>query len=435
MNSDAPLGSLVERDARCIWHPFTQHASDGAPIPVVGAKDAWLELEDGRRVLDGISSWWTSLHGHGRPEFAKALAEQAERLDHVLFAGTTHEPAVRLAERVTALAPAPLNRCFYSDNGSTAVEVALKMAYQAQAQRGEGHRNLFLALEGSYHGDTFGAMAVGDPVPYFTAFTDLLFEVRRVAPRAEALDAIFEREGARLAAMIVEPRVQGAAGMRFHDDRFLVRARELTKQHGAYLIADEVMTGFGRTGRPFACQHSGIEPDLMSLAKGLTGGVMPLSATLATDEIFEAFLSSDRSQAFFHGHSFTGHPLGCAVALASLDLFEKEQTPDRLERAGRRMAASLDERLGERSLHHNLRQLGGIVAFDLGPEGSDATRYGKLAPALRARAIERGALLRPLGEVVYLLPPACTTDPELDQLCNVAVELAELADQLARPSA
>ena len=194
------------------------------------------------------------------------------------------------------------------------------------------------------------------------------------------------------------------------------------------------MTGFGRTGRPFACQHSGIEPDLMSLAKGLTGGIMPLSATLATDEIFESFLSSDRSRAFFHGHSFTGHPLGCAVALASLDLFEKERTPDRLERAGRCMAAGLDERLGERSLHHNLRQLGGIVAFDLGPEGSDAARYGKLAPALRARAIERGALLRPLGDVVYLLPPACTTEPELDQLCDVAVELAELADQLAKPS-
>lgn len=433
MRTTSTQASLVERDARCIWHPFTQHASAQSPIPVQRAKDAWLHLEDGRRILDGISSWWTCLHGHGRAEFATALAEQAERLDHVLFAGTTHEPGVRLAERITDLAPGDLTRCFYSDNGSTAVEVALKMAYQAQAQRGERHRNLFLALEGGYHGDTFGAMAVGDPAPYFQAFTDLLFEVRRVEPRAEALDEVFERDGSRLAAMIVEPRVQGAAGMRFHDDRFLIRARELTREHGAYLIADEVMTGFGRTGRTFACEHSGIEPDLVSLAKGLTGGIMPLSATLATEEIFEAFLSSDSARAFFHGHSFTGHPLGCAVALASLDLLEREGTPQLLERAGQHMLAGLRERLGESGLHHNLRQLGGIVAFDLGPDGSKAEAYSALAPRLRELAIERGALLRPLGDAVYLLPPACITTGELDMLADVATELATQSAKLVHP--
>ena len=289
-------------DARRCWHPYTQHALDRDPLPVVGARGAWLELAGGRRVLDGISSWWAVLHGHGEPALVAAMAEQAARLDHVLFAGCAHEPAARLAEELVAVAPAGLSRVFYSDDGSTAVEVALKAAYLVQQRRGETRRTRFLALAGGYHGDTFGAMAVGDPVPFFRELAPLLFDVARAEPEIAALEALFAAHGERAAALVIEPLVQGAAGMRPVPPDVVRAARRLCDAHGVLLVADEVMTGFGRTGHLFACDGAGVAPDLLCLAKGLGGGVFPIAATLASEPVYDAFLAADRARAFFHGH-------------------------------------------------------------------------------------------------------------------------------------
>lgn len=419
---------LRARDARSLWHPYTPHGADAAPLAVAGAHGARLVLEDGRELVDAISSWWTCLHGHGHPRLVEALRRQAETLDHVLFAGATHEPAVRLAEELLALAPSGLARVFYSDDGSTAVEVALKIAYQAWVHAGEPQRTVFVALEHGYHGDTFGAMAVGDPVPFFEPFAPFAFEVRRVPPRAEALEATLAQLGPRACAVLLEPLVQGAAGMRFHDVAFLRAARVACDAHGVPLIADEVMTGFGRTGRTFACEHAGITPDLLCIAKGLTSGMLPLAATLATERLFEAFLSSDRSRFFPHGHSMTANPIGCAVALASLELLREERTPDKLEALGHALFEELAD-LAERPHVHDLRQRGGIVAFDLAPPPGEPAGYlSSLTPRLRALAVEHGVLLRPLGNVVYALPPACTDANERARIAEGMRALALAAD-------
>ena len=415
--------SLLERDRRHLWHPYTQHALEDPPLAVARARGSWLELEDGRRLLDGISSWWTCLHGHGHPRLVAALREQAERLDHVLFAGATHEPAVRLAEALRAVAPPGLARVFYSDDGSTAVEVALKIARQAWVHAGEPQRTVFVALEGGYHGDTFGAMAVGDPRPFFAPFEPLLCEVRRVPPRAEALEAALDELGTRACAVIVEPLVQGAGGMRFHPPAFLRAARAACDARGLYLIADEVMTGFGRTGTLFACEQAGIAPDLLCLAKGLTGGMLPLAATLATEGLFEAFLSDERARALAHGHSMTASPLGCAVALASLGLARETRIERRLDAIGARLEAGLAELAGEPRVR-DLRRLGGIVALDLVPPPGEAAGYhAAMGLRLRRAAIEHGVLLRPLGSVLYAMPPASTTEEEADLLAGALVAL------------
>ena len=412
---------LVERDRRCVWHPYTQHALEHDPLPVVAARGALLELADGRVLIDAISSWWTSLHGHGHPRLVAAIAEQARRLDHVLFAGATHEPAVELAERLVELAPPGLARVFYSDDGSTAVEVALKIVRQAWVQRGEPGRTVFVALEGGYHGDTFGAMALGAGGPFFRAFEPLLFGVERAPPVDGAVDAALERLGARAAAVVVEPLVQGAGGMRMHGAELARSIRAACDRHGVPLIADEVMTGFGRTGALFACSKAGLRPDLLCLAKGLTGGLLPLAATLATDELYAAFLAEDRSRALFHGHSFTANPIACALANASLDLCAEDDVPGRLEAIGARIEGRLRERLGARASGLALRRTGGIVALDLPGDG------GWLAGdplALRARAIELGVLLRPLGNVVYALPPACTSEAQCASIADAIGRLA-----------
>ena len=299
---------LPRRDQRHLWHPYTQHGVDKEPLPVVGARGAWLELADGRNILDGISSWWSILHGHGQPELVEAMQDQARRLDHVLFAGATHEPAVALAEELLALTPGDLSRVFYSDNGSTAVEVALKMVLHHHVHAGAPERRVFIALEGSYHGDTFGAMSVGDPDPFFEPYRPLLFEAPRIPPEPEALVTAVRELGDRAAGFLVEPLVQGAAGMRIHTPEFLQHARRVCDQHELPFIADEVMTGFGRTGSLFACERAGIAPDLLCIAKGLTGGMMPLAATLATERIFESFLHHERSRFFPHGPTWPAPP-------------------------------------------------------------------------------------------------------------------------------
>ncbi len=421
-------GDLLARDARRVWHPYTQHGAEAAPLAVVAARGSLLVLADGRELVDGISSWWTCLHGHGHPRLVAAAERQARQLDHVLFAGATHAPAVRLAEQLLAVAPPGLSRVFYSDNGSTAVEVALKMVVQAWVHAGEAQRTVFVALEGSYHGDTFGAMAVSDPEPFFEPFRPLLFEVRRVPPVATALEAALDELGQRAAGVVIEPLVQGAAGMRMHPAAFVRAARAACDARDLPLVADEVMTGFGRTGALFACAKAGVSPDLMCLAKGLTSGMLPLAATLTTERLFEAFLSSDRSRFFPHGHSMTANPIGCAVALESLSLCREEATPDRLDGIGRRIEAGVAE-VAETERVLALRRTGGIVALELRPPAGDRPGYlADLVPRLRAAAIERGVLLRPLGNVLYALPPACTTDAQCDQIAATMVALVRSLD-------
>ena len=418
---------LIARDKRCIWHPYTQHATEADPLEVATAKDSVLTLADGTELIDGISSWWATLHGHAHPKIVSAFAQQAATLDHVLFAGATHEPAVRLAERLIEKAPKGLSRVFFSDNGSTAVEVAIKMARQVWCHRGEEQRDVFLCLDGAYHGDTFGAMAVGDPDPFFLPFTPMLFSAKRVAADSDAVQKALKQLGNRCAGVILEPLIQGAAGMLMQTVEFVQQVRALCDEHGVPMIADEVMTGFGRTGELFACGKAGVTPDLLCLAKGLTGGSFPLSATLTTEAYFEAFLSPERIRAFFHGHTFTGNPIGCAVALASLDICEEELTPARLDSIGSRIEDNLRARLAGQCHVQKLRRTGGVVAFDLVPSGTAGSGYlSELQPMLRAAAIERGVLLRPLGNVLYALPPASTTFDQCDQISSAMCEMAEL---------
>jgi adenosylmethionine-8-amino-7-oxononanoate aminotransferase len=429
---------LLARDARTTWHPYTPHGADPAPLPVVAARGAELELAGGRVVIDAISSWWTCLHGHGEPALVAAMSDQAARLDHVLFAGATHEPAVALAEALLesfrAALPASsrgprLERVFFSDDGSTAVEVALKIVRHSWVERGEPERRIFVALEGGYHGDTFGAMSVGDPDPFFAAYRPLLFDVRRVRPDGDALRGALSEFGRAAAGVIVEPLVQGAAGMRMHDAAFVRAARAACDEAGVPLIADEVMTGFGRTGAPFACATAGVAPDLLCLAKGLTNGMVALAATLASAAMFETFASfgrPDRRRFLPHGHSMTANPIGCAVALRSLALMRERDVPARLARIGARIEAGLAPLAGDRRVR-DLRRTGGIIAFDLvAPAGSTPGYVTPLAPRLRARALELGVLLRPLGRAVYALPPAATSDVQCDAIAAAMRALVEV---------
>lgn len=423
--TDSP--SLPERDRLVSWHPYTQHALEESPLPVKSARNTTLVLEDGRELIDAISSWWACLHGHGREEIVDAMQSQARELDHVLFAGTTHEPAVQLAEKLVQIAPGDLSRVFFSDNGSAAVEIALKMAFQRHVTAGQPERRVFISLEGSYHGDTFGAMSLGDPDPFFLPFKPLLFQVERVYPKPGEIPAAIKRLKGTAAGVIVEPLVQGAAGMLMYSPDILVEARAACTEAGIPLIVDEVMTGFGRTGTMFACEQANVAPDLMAIAKGLTGGTMPLAATLATEEIFESFLSQDRAKAFFHGHTFTAHPIGCAVALASLEINLRENTPAKLQSIGLRMESRLREQLGSRADALGLRQQGGIVALDLPSRPGEATGYlANQSLRLRLASIERGVLLRPLGNVLYAMPPSSATDSECDRIVDVMLELIDL---------
>jgi adenosylmethionine-8-amino-7-oxononanoate aminotransferase len=422
-------------DRTHVWHPFTQmqvHASD-PPVPVIGGEGCDLLLGDGRRVLDGISSWWTNLHGHGHPRLVAALERQAARLDHVIFAGFTHEPALELVARLKQRLPAPLTRCFFSDNGSTAVEVALKMAFQAQLQRGEKGRDRFGALTGGYHGDTLGAMGVGERANYAASlFNPLLlacdsFDVpedpRReldadlanwdgnLAAARERLNAYFRAKGPRLAAFIAEPLVQGAGGMRMWPPELLQDLRAHCSQQGVYLILDEVMTGFGRTGTLFAHSQAQVAPDLLCLSKGLTGGVLPLALTWATEEIYGHFWGSPQSgRAFLHGHSFTGNPIACAVACASLALFEETPVLAHAEVLGEALRAGFGRLVGHPAVR-NPRTLGCIAACRIvdPATGLPFPHEAQWGWRFHRKALDHGLLVRPMGDCLYLLPPLCTS--------------------------
>lgn len=429
----------LQYDRQHCWHPYTQHGLDDDFLQVVAAKGAWLELADGRRMLDGISSWWACLHGHGQPELVEAMRRQASRLDHVLYAGCSHEAGARLAKDLVDLT-APLandrhrlSRVFYSDNGSTAVEIALKAAYQSWVRRGQPQRTLFLSLNGSYHGDTFGTMSLAEPEPFFSEFRPFLFEVERVQPTAESLRAALEQNQDRTAAFILEPMLQGAAGMVMHPASFVSAARKLCDEFGIYLIADEVLTGFARTGKSFAVGHAGVCPDLMAMSKGLTGGTMPLAATLVSEEIYAAFLSDERSKAFFHGHTYCANPIGCAVSSASIRLLREHNTPAKLQSLGQRIHASVSKLRGELlppNAIADIRHLGGVVAVEMAVE--DQGYLSNLGEHLRnACKSSNDVLLRPLGNVIYAMPPACTSNSEADiisdALCTAVVQAWESA--------
>lgn len=425
----------MEADRLHVWHPYTQMLSAPPPIPVVHGDGVYLNTSDGRRILDGISSWWVNIHGHNHPRLNRALAEQAAKISQVIFAGFAHEPAARLAEQLVARAPGKLPRVFFSDDGSTAVEVALKMAYQYWRNRGQDQRSLFVAFEHAYHGDTFGTMAVGGVGVFHESFRELLFEVRRAQsaccglnPEArtragcnvdggESLDTLLEREGERVAAVIIEPMLQGAGGMMIWPSSFLRHIREVTAKHGIPLIADEVLTGFGRTGKLFACEHGPVEPDILCVSKALTGGYLPLSATLATEAIYDSFLSEDRGRTFFHGHSYTANALACAVALESLALIDEEQSVDRVQRLERLFRERLDQ-VARLPGVLATRGIGGVAVMELDPEG-DGGYLDRLGSRLYDEFLARGILLRPLGNVLYFMPPYAIKDEEAHHVFDV----------------
>lgn len=436
-------------DRAHVWHPFTQmkvHEVD-PPIPVIGGEGCDLLLADGNRVLDGISSWWTCLHGHSHPRLMGALERQAGKLDHVIFAGFTHEPALELVARLRPKLPPNLTRAFFSDNGSTAVEVALKMAFQAQLQRGERDRTRFGALRAGYHGDTLGAVGVGELENFMTGlFRPLLLACERLEvpedPRRElapdltgwparleaargAVRAFFAEHGARLAAFIAEPLLQAAGGMRMWPPELLQELRAQCDAHGVYLIADEVMTGFGRTGTFLACEQAGVAPDLLCLSKGLTGGTLPLSMTWATEELYGHFWGEPSSgRAFLHGHSYTANPLACAVACASLALFDDEPV---LAQAAELSSAMADafRALSAHPAVRRARVLGTVGACQLvdPATGSPDTLEARFGWKLHRRALDHGLLARPIGDCLYLMPPLCTPPARVREAGATLLEL------------
>lgn len=415
--------TLLERDQKVIWHPYTQHGLEEVPLPVKGAKGAWITLENGDQLLDAISSWWVNIHGHGNPKIAEAISRQSEILEHVLFAGFTHEPAVELAELlVLAMKERKTNleKVFYSDNGSTAVEVALKMAYQYHVNISKKPRTRFLALHGAYHGDTFGAMAVGEPEGFHSVFRTLLPPVDFVRPGdIDGFSELLEKNPNDYAAFIFEPMVQGAGGMVMYDGPFLRDAQELCRKHNVLLICDEVFTGFYRTGRAFAFEHAKITPDFICLSKGITGGYLPLAATLTTKDIFDAFVSQDVSKAFLHGHSYTANPLACAAAVSSWNLLHTKETQDNIKKITSHTELAISK-FKTNSHVRDPRALGTIGAVTM---NFDFNYMSKVGRWFKTKAIEKGVLLRPLGHVLYAVPPFCVTQEEIEKIYSTIDEL------------
>ena len=403
-----------------VWHPYTQHGQNQPIMEVERAQGVWLYTTDGRRILDAISSWWVNLHGHGHQRIVKAITQQAQQLEQVIFAGFTHAPAEDLAQQLLALAPKNLETVFYSDNGSTAVEVALKMAVGHFHNQGRP-RHLFVAFEHAYHGDTVGAMSVGAPGPFTAFYQRLLFPVQRIpfpeAGQEEETLRVFRQmltqQGDDIAGLIIEPLILGAGGMRTYAPELIRELRALCDHYGVLLIADEVMTGFGRTGTLFAMEQTGVAPDLMCLSKGITGGFLPLGATLATGEVFKSFLATDRAKAFYHGHSYTANPLACAAALANLEVFRTEPVWERISTISDTHYQELLA-LADEPAVVAVRQAGTIAAVEFRAE--DEGYLSHRAPSLANFFLSRNILLRPLGNVVYILPPYCITPQELHEV-------------------
>ena len=440
----------VARDLAHLWHPCTQMKDHELlpPIPIRRGEGAWLEDFAGRRYLDAISSWWVNLFGHANPRINAAIREQLDRLEQVILAGFTHEPVIRLSEALTAAVPAGLNRCFYADNGSSAVEVAVKMSFHYWRNVGRTAKHRFITLSNSYHGETLGALAVGNVELYKEIYRPLLMDVITVPSpdcferesgeswaahsqrKFADMEAALERYAHETAAVILEPLVQCAGGMRMYDPVYLSLLRAACDRHEVHLIADEIAVGFGRTGTMFACEQAGIRPDFMCLSKGLTAGYLPLSAVVTTDAVYAAFYDEYvKLNAFLHSHSFTGNPLACAAALAGLEIF---RTDDVLAR-NRALSARLGARARELEPHPHVaevRQRGMIVAVELVRAKSSRTPYPwqeRRGLRIYRHALERGVLLRPIGDVVYFMPPYVVTPEEIDLMVDVAREGIELA--------
>ena len=423
--------NLSERDGKVIWHPYTQMQTSGLPVAIVRGEGARLYDEDGNEYIDAIASWWVNTHGHAHPYIAEKVAAQLKKLEHVIFAGFTHEPAVELAERLLKVLPANQSRIFYSDNGSTAVEVGLKMALQYWHNRGQKRQKL-IVLSNSYHGDTFGAMSASVRDLFTEPFWDLLFDVVRVDAPVEGKEeeAIAQLAGAvgrdDAAAFIFEPLLQGAGGMIMYGADPLDKMIGICREKGIPTIADEVLTGFGRTGRFFASDYLSNKPDIICMSKGLTGGTMALGATSCTGEIFDGFLSDDKRKSFFHGHSYTGNPVACAAALASLDLFEKDETWKNI------LGIEVQHRhfLSRITAHprvRNARQIGTIVAFDVVNE-EETSYLNELRDWMNDYCVGRRIIIRPLGNVMYLIPPYCITNEELERVYSI---LCEMLDEIS----
>ncbi|MGX9182024.1 adenosylmethionine--8-amino-7-oxononanoate transaminase [Mesorhizobium sp. BHbdii] len=412
-----------------VWHPFTQHAIEPPPTTIARTEGAWLETREGKRILDAISSWWVITHGHRHPKIMAAIRDATETLDQLIFAGLTHEPAEQLASALVGMAPAGLDRVFYSDSGSTSVEVALKMALGYFRNIGT-LRSRIVVMEHGYHGDTIGAMSVGARGVFNAAYEPLLFEVDTIPFPAvgreqktlDAFEAVTRDRSA--AALIVEPLVLGAGGMLIYPARVLAELKGIAERSGTLFIADEVMTGWGRTGTLFACEQAAIAPDILCTSKGLTGGAVPLAATLATDAIFEAHYLRDRTKTFFHSSSYTANPIACAAALANVGIWQEEPVLERLAALARMQDENL-ARFRDDPRFENVRAIGTIAALALCVEG--AGYLAEIGPTLRALFLERGLLVRPLGNVIYVMPPYCVTSDELDRLYDAIDEAADLA--------
>ena len=428
---EVQAGSAVSRRSTLdspIWQPYTQMKTSPLPLKVLKGRGVMLELEDGRQIIDCISSWWVTIHGHSHPALATALYQQAQQLEHVIFAGFTHEPAEKLARKLLDFLPKSLTRVFFSDNGSTAIEVALKMAYQYWYNQGE-QRTTFISFEGGYHGDTLGAMSAGGSISWWQGFRPLMFSIEIVPYPAtfdndldvdarevhtlEVLTHLLKQNPELYAGILIEPLVQGVAGMRLCRPQFLQALASLAHSFNVLLIYDEVMTGFGRTGDLFACLKSATAPDILCLSKGLSGGCLPLAVTLATEDIYHAFYSDDINKAFFHGHSYTGNPLACATGLTSLQLLE--QSPEAFQTMEYQHRCYLEKWLGGHPKIEKIRTCGTIAAMDVVTDGQ-SNYFDAVGPILRSRFLAEGFLLRPLGNTIYLMPPYCITASELESI-------------------
>jgi adenosylmethionine---8-amino-7-oxononanoate aminotransferase len=408
-----------------VWHPFTQHAVHGEIPSIVRTDGAWLEAADGRRIFDAISSWWVITHGHCYRPIMQAIRAETERLDQVIFAGFTHPPAEELARQLIAITPPELTHVFFSDSGSTSVEVALKMALGFWLHSGEGRRHI-LALEGAYHGDTIGGMSVGQRGVFNAPYDPLLFDVGRLpfphqGRERETLDALDQACRERpVAALIVEPLILGAGGMLIYQPTVLAEMARICRHHGVLLIADEVMTGWGRTGTLFACEQAGIVPDIACYSKGLTGGVLPLAVTLCQRAIFDAHYAEDRRKTFFHSSSYTANPIACAAALANLKVWRSEPVRERIAALAEVHTKALDRFRDDRRFE-NVRQLGTIAALDL--VVNDSGYLADIGPRLYRHFLARDMLVRPLGNTIYLMPPYCSTADELSAVYEAIAAL------------
>ena len=409
--------TLAERDQAVIWHPYTQMQNALSPVPIVRGEGSYLFDEGGKKYLDAVSSWWVNIHGHAHPYIAEKVAQQLRTLEHVIFAGFTHPAAVELAERLLKIIPGNQSRVFYSDNGSTAVEVALKMCFQYWKNIGQS-RTRVLAFQNSYHGDTFGAMSVSSRSEFTKPFEQLLFDVEFIdTPNKQNIARLKEQLSAlssQLSAFIFEPLVQGAGGMIMYDAQYLDELLSHCKKEGILTIADEVMTGFGRTGKLFASDHLKTQPDIMCFSKGLTGGTMALGVTTCISKIYEAFLSEDKLKTFFHGHSFTANPIACSAALASLDILLRPETMQSIIRisGNHRLFA---QKIAKHPKVRTHRQTGTIFAIEW-ETGDNTSYFNRLRDDLYNFFLKEGVILRPLGNIVYVMPPYCITDDQLDYI-------------------